>query len=83
MANRNVVVRPVPVKPRVEARTTEIDCTPFAKLSEDQEPADLEAEIEVVAALPEVDAPARAARFAHTLPRDASPLATDDEPDER
>ena len=87
MANRHVVVRRVADKPRIEARTAEIDCTPFAKLSEDQEAAgdqpDLDAEIEVVAALPDV--PARAARFAHTLPREAPKAeagVTDDEPDE-
>ena len=80
--NRNVIDRRAPAKPRVESRTTEFDCSGIAELLEAQEAKqakaaaaarDLDAEIEIVSALP-ATTPRGVEQRAHTLRRaDATP----------
>jgi len=84
--NRNVVARRVAVRPRVEARTTEIDCSRIAALLDAQEAApkpiapDLEAEIEVATSTSEPSTVRTPSRLAHTMRRPGVELARGSQP---
>jgi hypothetical protein len=83
--NRNVVARRVAVRPRVEARTTEVDCRRIAELLDAQaapkpiEP-DLEADIEIGTSSTATLSPRTPSRLAHTLRRDGAELARGSQP---
>jgi hypothetical protein len=84
--NRNVVARRVAVRPRVEARTTEVDCRRIAELLDAQAAApkpidpDLEADIEIGTSTSTTTSPRTPSRLAHTLRRDGSELARGSQP---
>jgi hypothetical protein len=88
--NRNVVSRRV-ARQRVEARTTEFDCSGIAELFDKQaaldkqaapkaiEP-DLEADIEIAEGTPDDNAARASGRLAHTMRRGAPELASGSQP---
>jgi hypothetical protein len=84
--NRNVVARRVAVRPRVEARTTEVDCRRIAELLDAQAAApkpiepDLEADIEIGTSSTATTSPRMSSRLAHTLRRDGAELARGSQP---
>jgi hypothetical protein len=84
--HRNVVARRVAVRPRVEARTTEFDCSRIAELLDAQDAArkpvepDLEAEIEVATSSSEPSTVRDKSRLAHTMRRPGAELARGSQP---
>ena len=84
--NRNVVARRVAVRPRVEARTTEVDCRRIAELLDAQAAApkpiepDLEADIEIATDSATARPKTAPSRLAHTLRRDGTEIARGSQP---
>ena len=84
--NRNVVARRVAIRPRVEARTTEFDCSRIAELLDAQAAApkpvepDLEADIEIATSSSEPSTVRGPSRLAHTMRRPGAELARGSQP---